>query len=227
MSKETKIILPIYKIIYATCFVVLLSLVRGIIFTNEIGVAIEAPFAILVVVFCADTYVMEISSKRSEIAKLYPVKNRCHSLYLRLMIQILFLSILACIGYGLFLIFQNPSSMNPSADLVNNAVLQEAKQFIIFTISILVTVGFWGSLSNLFACVTRNTWAGIGGCIILWLGFNSKAGDMLLGKWNVFSYTFRDIQNEADFSWLYGKGICICIMVLIIRLVPIIMKKRG
>ena len=62
MKKEMKIVLPFYKIAYAVSFVVILSLIRGVVFTNEIGLSIEAPFAILTAVFCADTYVQEITS---------------------------------------------------------------------------------------------------------------------------------------------------------------------
>ena len=53
MKKEMKIVLPFYKIAYAVSFVVILSLIRGVVFTNEIGLSIEAPFAILTAVFAA------------------------------------------------------------------------------------------------------------------------------------------------------------------------------
>ena len=42
MKKEMKIVLPFYKIAYAVSFVVILSLIRGVVFTNEIGLSIEA-----------------------------------------------------------------------------------------------------------------------------------------------------------------------------------------
>ena len=40
MKKEMKIVLPFYKIAYAVSFVVILSLIRGVVFTNEIGLSI-------------------------------------------------------------------------------------------------------------------------------------------------------------------------------------------
>lgn len=43
--------LPVYKMVYAFAFVVILSLIRGVVFTNEIGLSIEGPFAILIAVF--------------------------------------------------------------------------------------------------------------------------------------------------------------------------------
>ena len=57
MKKEMKIVLPFYKIAYAVSFVVILSVIRAVVFTYEIGLSIEPPFAILTAVFCADTYV--------------------------------------------------------------------------------------------------------------------------------------------------------------------------
>ena len=60
---EGKIILPAYKLAYAFSFVVILSLIRGITFSYEIGVAMEAPMAVLAMVFCADTYTQEIPYK--------------------------------------------------------------------------------------------------------------------------------------------------------------------
>ena len=95
MKKEMKIVLPFYKIAYAVSFVVILSLIRGVVFTNEIGLSIEAPFAILTAVFCADTYVQEITSKRSEIHRLYPIRKRICSIMQRIMIQEFFF-ITAC-----------------------------------------------------------------------------------------------------------------------------------
>lgn len=76
MNREMKIMLPFYKVAYAVSFVVILSLIRGVTYTHEVGLAIEAPFAILTAVFCADTYVQEIRSKRFEVHRLYPLKNR-------------------------------------------------------------------------------------------------------------------------------------------------------
>ena len=44
MSKEIKIVLPVYKIMYSAAFFVILSLVRSITYTEEIGIAMEAPW---------------------------------------------------------------------------------------------------------------------------------------------------------------------------------------
>ena len=39
MKKEMKIVLPFYKIAYAVSFVVILSVIRAVVFTYEIGLS--------------------------------------------------------------------------------------------------------------------------------------------------------------------------------------------
>ena len=200
MKKEMKIVLPFYKIAYAVSFVVILSLIRGVVFTNEIGLSIEAPFAILTAVFCADTYVQEITSKRSEIHRLYPIRKRICSIMQRIMIQEFFLLLLAVLGYGLFFVFQKP--------VTHPATESEILQFIAYFLAIVVTIFFWGILVNTLSMLFRNMWMGIGSCLLIWVATNSTGGDKLFGAWNLFSYAFRDIENTADVTWLQGKALC-------------------
>lgn len=49
MKKEMKIVLPFYKIAYAVSFVVILSVIRAVVFTYEIGLSIEPPFLLFFV----------------------------------------------------------------------------------------------------------------------------------------------------------------------------------
>ena len=111
MGKEVKICLSLYKIVYSTFFVSILCVVRGVSFTNEIGVALEPPLALLAAVFCADTYVQEIVSKRAEVERLYPVKNRTLSIIKRMMVQEGYLFLLAAASYGMYGIIQKPLSL--------------------------------------------------------------------------------------------------------------------
>ncbi len=219
MKKEMKIVLLVYKMVYAFAFVVILSLIRGVVFTNEIGLSIEAPFAILTAVFCADTYVQEITSKRSEVHRLYRIKKRIHSIMKRMMIQEVFLLLLAVLGYGLFFVFQKP--------ITHPVTESEILQFIVYFGAIVVTVFFWGILANTLSMLFRNMWMGIGSCLVIWVATNSTGGDKLFGAWNLFSYSFRDIENIADITWLYGKGLCICIGLILLLALPKIVRKRG
>ena len=223
LKYEMKISLPFYKIAYAVFFIVMLSLVRGVTYSFEIGIALEAPMAILAATFCADTYTQEITSKRAEVQRLYPMKKRMYCIYRRLVIQEIFLLTVAVLGYGLFFLFQNPRTIDIGQGIVEN----EIYPFFIYFAAIVVTLGFWGLLSNLFSCIFRNMWMGIGGCLILWLITNSIVGDRYLGVWNIFSYSFRDVENSSDFSWICGKIVSICIGMLAVAILPKIIEKRG
>ena len=220
MRKECKISMPFYKIAYAVSFVILLSLVRGVYYSFEVGVALETPMAILTAVFCADTYVMEIVTKRSDIWRLYPLKKRLHAIHLRMILQGLFLLLLTAAGYGLFFLFQKPRVSGVTS-------ISEAAQFWIFLASSLATIIFWGIFSNTIACIFRNAWFGIGASLILWILTNSTLGDHYLGKWNVFSYSFRNVENSSDLSWICGKIVCICLGITAIAILPKIIEKRG
>lgn len=223
MSAERKISLPTYKLAYAFCFVVILSLIRGISLSDEIGIAMEAPMAVLAVVFCADTYTQEIMSKRSEIYRLYPLNRRLRSIAMRMVIQETVLLALCAAGYGMFFLFQNPQSLYKAGQSTES----ELQMFLVFLAAMVVTLWFWGMLSNLLSCLFRNMWAGIGCCVVLWLVTNSSFGEKFLGNWNVFSYTFRNITDSLDFGWLYGKALCLLICVFMALLTPKVIKKRG
>lgn len=228
MKNEIKISLPSYKIACSFCFIVILSLIRGLTYSYEIGIASEASVAILALVFCGDTYTMEIVSKRSEVYPLYPMRKRVFSQYKRLWIQIAFLFVMSLALYGMFQLFQQPVLGMMGQETAGVAVIQnEIYLFLSYMVAIIVTISFWGILSNTLACLCRNMWGGIGGSMLLVISMNSKAGDMLLGKWSPFSYTFREIRNNNDFSWLWGKGICICLTVILMWTLPFILKKRG
>ena len=108
MGKEFKISLPLYKIVYSLCFVIGLSLVRGTAYTSEIGIALEAPMAILAAVFLADTYVQEIIGKRWEVYRLFPLQKRVLSIIKRISIQEGYLLLLSVVGYFCFAFFQKP-----------------------------------------------------------------------------------------------------------------------
>lgn len=220
---ECKITLPAYKLVYAFSFIVILSLIRGINFSHEIGIAMEAPMAILAMVFCADTYTQEITSKRSEIHRLYPMKKRLVSMGIRMLVQEIVLFALSAIGYGMFYGFQHPQSLYKAGQSTES----ELQMFFLFLAAMVVTLWFWGILSNLLACLFRNMWVGIGCSIVLWLVTNSTLGENVLGNWNLFSYAFRNVMDSQDFGWLWGKALCLLLCVLMALLMPTIIKKRG
>ncbi len=220
MEKEIKICLPLYKLLYSVFFIAVLSVVRGVGFTFEIGIALEPMLAFLAAVFCADTYVQEIVSKRSEVERLYPMKSRMYSMYRRIGIQEIYLLVLSAAGYGMFLVVQRPVSLY-------DTTAGEAGQFGVYMAAIAVTLVFWGMLSHTLSCLFRTMWAGIGGCLVLWIITNSLAGERILGKWNLFSYVFRNIRNGGDLSWICGKLVCALLCLTMAAMLPKIVRKRG
>lgn len=223
MDKEVKICLQFYKMAYSLFFVAILSVIRGVSFTYEIGIALEAPMAMLAVAFCADTYVQEIVSKRSEVERLYPMKNRMTSMAKRIVIQEIFLLILAAAGYGMFLTIQKPLSLSG----VQQGVESELSLFLMYLAAVVVTLNFWGILSHTLSCVFQNMWVGIGMSLFLWIVTNSSVGERCFGSWNLFSYTFRNIEDSEDMSWMCGKVVCICLSAIMAMMLPKILKKRG
>lgn len=221
MRKELKISLPLYKKACALLFIVILSLIRGVSISCEIGTAMEPALAILAATLCADTYVQEIICRRSELWRLYPLKRKLLSVGTRLLIQEIFLLLLAAAGFCLFLLLQKPllfSHMQPGAG-------SEFRHFSIFLGAMAVTITFWSVLAATAAIIFRNLWLGISVCLILWLLENSSLAKNVLGPWNVFSYTFRNITDTGDFIWLAGKGLCIALCAAMLLLLPTLLKK--
>lgn len=223
MQKEIKISLPLYKIAYAGCFTVILGLIRGITFSSEIGIASEAPMAILAAVFCADTYTQEITSHRSEIWRLYSAKRKIRSVLGRLAVSEIFLFFLAVTGYGLFYLFQHPRTLNGMQESVG----AEIKQFAVYLGAATVTLVFWGVLANTISSLFRSMWVGMGASLGIWLVTNSSTGDKWFGAWNLFSYTFRDLENSGDYSWIYGKLLCMFLTFCMLAFLPGLLKRRG
>ena len=99
MKQDLKISLPVYKIGYSLAFIVILSCVHSVVYVNEIGPAIDGKMAVLTLVFCADTYLIERQSRRREVFRLYLIKNQYYAVLRRITVQIGYLtviSILAC-----------------------------------------------------------------------------------------------------------------------------------
>ena len=48
-----------------------------------------------------------------------------------------------------------------------------------------------------------------------------------MGIWNPFSYTFRDIENIEDLSWIWGKILWLFGTMLLGVVLKRLIKKRG
>ena len=217
MRKEIKICLPIYKLIYSMSFILILSFVRGIESVNEIGAVIQAPIALLAVIFCADTYLTEVQNHRGEIFHLYDTKRKSKVIIRRLMLQNIYLFGISLIGYGFFYL-QKPIVLNGTP---------QGLLFFLFALAMIGTLQFWSILSMTICNLWKNMWAGIGTTLLLWIFCSSQFGSQIFGKWNVFSYTFRPIEYISDMGWLCGEMLSVALALMMVALVPVIIKKRG
>lgn len=217
MTKNIKICLPIYKLIYALMFFVVLSLVRGISMTVEIGRAIDTNTALLAAVFCAETYCMERSEKRWEVFTLYSGRQKVKTILQRLLIQVIFLCLLSYIGY-FFFYWQKPTA----------AEIPFGSLYGMYIIAVTSTVLFWSALSVTLSNICQNQWLGIGACVVIWLSANSKAGEKVFGNFNIFAYSLSGQNWSAPgCKWLYGKAVGIVLSAVMAALLPYILKKRG
>lgn len=214
---ESKICLPIYKVACSLCFVVILSLVRGISSTGEIGITLDTGMPILAIVFCCDAYQMEYSGKRWEVFRLYSVKNRTAAMLKRLAIQVLYLCAATVLGYLCFF-WQRPVSVEGISDSL---------LFFLSIGSAAVSICFFGITALTLANLTKNSWYGIGASLVLWLCLNSVKGAAFFGKYNVFSFVFREISDSTDYSWLCGKGASAALSAAMLAGLPRIIRKRG
>ena len=218
MKQNIKICLPFYKICYSLCFLVLLSLIRGVTYLEEIGPAMDANIALLAIVFCADIYVIEQNENRWELFSLYSWKKKAKTIIQRLMIQVIYLSVISSIGY-FFFIWQKPINLKGESEVL---------LYMMYLIAVIATILFWSTLSMTISNICENQWAGIAVCVVFWLVFNSSTGEKMLGNFNVFSYTMQDINYAVtDYDWLFGKDIGIFLALAMIGCIPFILKKRG
>lgn len=216
MKYNIKLCLPVYKICYAFLYFVILSLVRGVTYMDEIGAALDANAALLAIVFCAETYCMEISGKRREIFMLYEKRRQSRAIRQRILIQTVFLCIVAYGGYFCFF-WQHP---------VNKGELAFHELYGSYMVAVTATLLFFSLLSMTVSNVTGNQWCGIGICTLFWLLIGSKAGQELFGNLSIFSYGSGGGSPGWEWGWMSGKAVGFLLGVLMIGLIPYTLKNR-
>ena len=217
MKREMKICLPAYKIVYSLCYVVILSFIQGVAFVDEIGGALDANLALLAVIFCAETYVMERSGNRNEIIGLYPMKRKIRMVFRRMAVQLAYLCLISFGGF-FFFYWQRPLNLG-----VNSFWFLYGT----YAAAVTATILFWGILSMTLSNLFQNQWAGIGLSVVLWLVIVYSLGKSVLGNLGIFAYVYRSLTEPGDVSWLMGKALGVLLAALMAALVPYILKKRG
>ncbi len=213
--KNAKIALPQYKILYSVCFIAILSAIRGITVTSEIGVALDPNLSLLAVIFCADTLECEYREKRWEVFCLLPKKSRIGTIRRRFWFQWAYLWLLGLAGYWLFY-WQRPLKNGMSDFFL----------YGMFAIASAASILFWGALSMAMVNVTRRLLPGIGIAVLAWLLVNSKGGAEILGNLSVFAFDFRDIMKTDHYGWMAGKTLAAAVgAALLIR--PAVLRRKG
>lgn len=218
MKYEVKICIPRYKLVYSLAFMLVLCVIHPIVYYNEIGVAIEEPVALLAAIFCADTYLTEVHSKRSDVFHLYSLKKQIKVIFRRIALQIIYVFGISCIGFFLFF-WQRPVNLSKEITV--------PVMFTTFCIAMIVTIFFWSILSAAVCTLFRNMWAGIGVLFAFWFGLISKRGGTLFGKWSPFSYSFCEPAEILHWEWLSGKVVVFVMTTGLLYLIPLILKRRG
>lgn len=218
MKYNVKICLPAYKAIYAILYFGILSLVKGVAYLEEIGAELDTNAALLALVFCAETYCMEWSGNRREIFALYGLEQKKQMVCNRLLIQTVFLWVLACAGYFCFF-WQRP---------IDRGSVPFLRLYGGYVFAVAVTILFWSLLSMTISNLAGNQWAGIGACTFLWLALTSSAGKKLLGNFSIFAYGSQPLEEFGrNWAWTYGKAAGLLAVMVMVGWMPYILKKRG
>ncbi len=194
---NVKIGIPFYKAVYSILFVIVLALVRGITYVEEIGVAMDANIALLALVFCADGYYQEFSEGRWEVFSLCPSKRKWRTLLQRFFLQVIWILIVAMAGYFVFY-WQRPGNLGDSDWLL----------WLQFGIVAAGSIFFFGSLSFTLVNLFHNLWAGLGISVIIWSLLNSTTGQKLPEALYVFAYGKKGVGMMGEgfnWTWILGK----------------------
>ena len=218
MKTELKNCLSLYKIFYSCAFILILCAIHPIIYYEEIGSAIQSPIAFLTIIFCSDTYLMEVKSKRADVFHLYDQKKQLKVISQRVGVQILYLLILSCVGYALFF-WQKPGSVNEG--------ISGIQIFLLYFIAMFGTIWLWSICSVILCTLLRNMWAGIGCLFGIVIGLISKAGSSFFGNLGLFSFSFCEPTQLMSESWIYGTLVSFIAGLFLFAVLPMTLKKRG
>ena len=218
LKTELKNCLSLYKIFYSCAFILILCVIHPIIYYEEIGSAIQSPIAFLTIIFCSDTYLMEVKSKRADVFHLYDQKKQLKVISQRVCVQILYLLILSCVGYVLFF-WQKPGSVNEG--------ISGIQIFLLYFIAMFGTIWLWSICSVILCTLLRNMWAGIGCLFGIVIGLISKAGSSFFGNLGLFSFSFCEPTQLMSESWIYGTLVSFIAGLFLFAVLPMALKKRG
>lgn len=205
LKYNIKIALTRTKVCYSISFMIILALIRGVSYPEYIGGAMDANVALLAIIFCADVYYQEIHDNRWEIFDLLPRSKRFHTIYQRLLIHIIYLSILCALNYWVFYVRFITYRREVNLLLIYIAAILACSASILF----------FGTLSFTFVNVSKNLWGGIGATFLIWITLNSTIGKRIPCYINVFAYgNSQDLELGTD--WIVGKLAAVIASIVLI-----------
>lgn len=211
MKYNIKIGLSISKIIYSISFILILSLIRGISYVEDIGVAMDSTVSLLAIIFCADTYYQEIQGSRWEVFGMLSKNQRYKTICQRLFIQFGFIILLISLGFWMFYLQKPIRFSERSLSLIYASA--------IFACS--ASVVFFGTLSFTMINICKNLWFGIGSSVFIWLTLTSTLGKKIPAVINVFAYSnaYGNATTLGEpISFYIGKMFAIFVTGLLLML---------
>lgn len=186
MKYETKIALPLYKLIYSMLFMVIIILVRPISSYSEIIWVLESSVALLAGVFIADTYYMEYMNDRISTYYLFPFKKKCTSLLKRIVISQVYLVALVAISYWGFALMYYPT---------NYSGVSIVTLYIQCVCACVISMFFMGMFCFTVTNLLQNIGIGIGCFFLLWLFLTSSITRILPQLLQPFKLSGEVVQD--------------------------------
>lgn len=158
---------------------------------------------------------MDQSGQRWEIFLLKPLSGRICTIYRRWLIQVLYLYVLFLVWYFVFF-WQNPYP-------IRERPLET--EYGYYAVALLGTILFWSLLTVVISNAAKSQWIGIGVSAVVWIITNSKTGEALFGRYNLFAYSASHPVKGKTADWIFGTMIQIAIAALFVLLIPWIEKR--
>lgn len=224
MKYDIKICLPLYKIMYALFFIIIMVLIRGISSAGEIIAAIEPYMALLACVFMADNYYKEFANDRIQVFYRYSLQKKYISVVRGCIINWIYLIILTALSYLGYIWIYQPVNLT---DVSNFAM------FINAIVACAVSILFIGVLSFTLTNYTQSIGLGIGITFIIWGCLTSSASTVFPEFLQLFLLKEPESYSGALIPYYLSRVtyLIITIILFIINIIILQMqpkyKKKG
>lgn len=194
MKQDLVIVVSKYKLWICIIYVMLLSIIFPLAYSDEIGGVIDPYSSLLSILFFSDLFYLEILEKRYEVIKLKSKDVLIGLVKRRFFIAWLFVELLALVQYSLYLM------------KVNNNIgkMDNLSMLIITLIATGVSIAFFGYLTVVLVNITKKIGIGVGIAVLIWFLLNSTIGMNIFKSANIFAFC-EFFTKDLDYSWVIGK----------------------